>query len=321
MNERALRNLGLELVRATEAAALAAGRWMGRGKAAEADQAATQAVCNVLSTIEFDARIAMGEESRYGACALHTGMRTGTGAGPHIDVVVDPIDGRALLARGHPGAIAAIAAAPVGNLWSPIPAVYMEKIVVDAQVAPVLVPECLDAPAAWTLALIAKVKGKRVDNLVTFVLDRPRHADLVGEIRAAGARVVLRREGDIAGALMALFGDGGVDLLIGVGGIIEGLITACAVKATRGGILGRLRPQSPAERAAVLDAGHDLARILTVDDMVGQDQVFFAATGITGGPLLPGVRYRGNTATSSSMILRSHTHTRRMIEAEHSLEE
>ena len=321
MTERPFRNLGLDLVRATEAGALAAGHWMGLDKPEEADRAATEAMCEVLNTIEMRGRVVLSEESRYQSCGLRTGGSMGTGRGPEMDIVLDPIDGRSLLAHGHPGAISAIAAGPSGALWAPSPAVYMEKLIVNATVAAKLVPECLDAPAAWTLALIARAGGKTIGNLVVFCLDRPRHADLIQEIRSAGARVMLRAEGDIAGALLAVSGEGGVDVLMGVGGIIEGLITACAVQAARGAMLGRLAPQSQAEYDAILATGLDLERILTVDELVTNNEVFVAATGITDGPLLSGVRYHDNTAASNSMILRGRTHTRRIIQAEHQLDD
>jgi fructose-1,6-bisphosphatase II len=234
--------------------------------------------------------------------------------------VPDAIDGCALLAQGYPGAISVVAAAPCGSFWAPVPAHYMDKMVVDAMVGSALVPECLDAPAAWTLALVARAKGKNVSDLVVFILDRPRHADLVAEIRAAGARTMLREEGDIAGALMAVLTDGGVDILMGIGGVTEGLIAACAVKASDGAMLGRLAPQSARERSEVEAAGLDLHRILAVDELVSSNEVFFVATGITDGPLLSGVAYHGTLATSNSMILRGQTRTRRVIQAEHRLE-
>ncbi|MBC8444936.1 MAG: class II fructose-bisphosphatase [Chloroflexi bacterium] len=314
-------SLGLDLVRATEGAALAAGTWMGLGKAEEADEKATEKMISILDTIEMDGQIIIGEGTRLNHHGpLQTGRSVGTGDGHQIDVVADPIDGRALLAQGHPGAISVVAVAPQGTLWAPTQGVYMEKIVVDSQVAPFLVPECMDAPAAWTLALVARAKHKRVSDLIAFVLDRPRHSDLVDEIRRAGARVILRSEGDIAGALMAISSDSGVDILMGVGGIAEGLIAACAAKATGGGMLGRLAPQDAEEESAIRAAGWDAGRILTVDEMVARSTVLFAATGITDGPLLSGVRYRGDRATSNSMILCGETSTRRVISAEHLLE-
>jgi fructose-1,6-bisphosphatase II len=319
MTNASPRNLGLDLVRATEAAALAAGRWMGLGKKDEADGEAGAAMLRALNTLAMDGRLVIGEESRDGDVGLHGGQQVGTGDGPPMDVVADPIDGRNLLATGRSGAIAVAAVAPRGSMWTPAPAVYMEKIVVDREVAPALVEECMGAPAAWTLALVARAKGKAVRDLVVFVLERARHRDLVNELRAAGARVMLKADGDIAGALMAATHTAQVDLLMGVGGVPEGLIAACAIKSLGGAMLGRLAPQSDAERAAVTGAGLDTRHVLTCDTLVSGDEIFFAATGITDGPLLSGVRYSANRAESESIILRCKTGTRRRIHAEHLL--
>lgn len=317
-NEHYPRNLGLDLVRVTEAAALRAGRWMGLGRQNEPNCLAAEAMYQALNTLDMDGYIVVGEERRLGMHSpLDTGQRVGTGHGPEMDVVVDPIEGRRLLAQGHPDAIAVAGVAPRGSMWSPTPAVYMDKIVVDHEVAGALVPECMDAPAAWTLALIARVKQKALRDLVVFVLNRPRHHHLIEEIRAAGARVMLRTDGDITGALMAATPDGGVDVLMGIGGVQEGVVTACAVKALRGGMLGRLAPQDDRERNAIRIAGRNAERILTCHELVASDEIFFAATGITDGTLLSGVRYHGNKAETESLVLRSETGTRRVIHAEH----
>lgn len=322
MPKLASRNLGLDLMRATEAAALAAGRWMGLGKRAEADAAAALAMEEVLHGLEIDGRIVVGETAKLGESAPLTRYQTvGTGMGPAMDVVVDPIDGRTLLAQGQPGAIAVAALAPRGAMWSPGPAAYMEKLVVDREVAAALALECLDAPAAWTLALVARAKQKAVRDLVVFVLDRPRHQDLIEEIRTAGARVMLRSDGDIAGALMTAAPNGSADLLLGIGGAAEGIIAACAVKALGGAMLGRLAPQSDKERAAVNAAGFDTTRILTVDELIASSEIFFTATGVTDGPLLTGVHYHGHRAETASLVLRGETGTRRVIHAEHLLKE
>ena len=321
VSEQAWRNLGLDLVRATEAAALAAGRWMGMGGGADADESAARAMLGVLNTLPIDGRVVIGEEGRTDTCPLpSTGQRVGTCQGPEVDLVVDPIDGRDLLARGHPGAMAVMAGAVRDGFWCPAPALYMDKIVVSSEVADALVPECMDAPAAWTLALIARVKGVPLSDLTVFVLDRPRHAHLVDEIRAAGVRVMLRTEGDIYGALLAATPGSGVDALMGIGGIPEGLIAACALKALGGAMLGRLAPQSAEERAGAEAAGLDLRRVLMTNELVAGRMVFFAATGITDGPLLSGVRYDGARARSNSLIMRGETGTRRTIVAEHLLE-
>lgn len=322
MNEIPSHNLGLDLVRATEAAALAAGRWVGLGKPVAADEAATERMHATLNLVDIEAAVAVGEDVRIYTCdALQSGQCVGTGNGPTLDIVVDPIDGRKLVAEGHPGAVAVMAVAPRGTLWRPRPAAYMDKIVVDAEVAGDLVPECLDAPAAWTLALVARAKGKDVEDLTVFVLNRDRHKHLISEIREAGAHVMLRDEGDVTGALLAGRPGNHVDLLMGVGGIPEGLISACALRATEGAMVARLRPQSEKERSSIVAAGLDLERILTTDEIVCTDEVFFAATGITGGPLLTGVRYSGRRAESSSLVMRGQTKTRRMIHTEHLLTE
>lgn len=312
------RNLGLDLVRATEAAALVAGRYMGMGQPEEADQMAAVAMLRALNTLDMEGIVVVGEEAKIGmGSPLETGCHVGTGDGPAMDVVADAIDGRRLLAQGRPGAISVVAVAPRGSLWSPGPAIYMEKLVVDATVAPALVPECLDAPAAWTLALIARAKQKSVRDLVVFVLERRRHCHLIQEIRAAGARVMLRIDGDIGGAVMAALGDGKVDALMGIGGTAEGVIAACAVRALGGGMLGRLAPQREDERQAVEAAGLDIRRIWRCEEMVSSDDIFFAATGITDGPLLDGVIYRGQWAETHSLIVRGKTRTRRFMRTMH----
>lgn len=315
MTEHTPRNLGLDLVRATEAAALQAGRWMGLGKADEADMDTAEAMVEALNTLDMTGRIVIGEEGKLGRHSpLDSGHVVGTGHGPEVDLVVDPIDGRKRLALGFSDAISVVGVAPRDTMWAPRPAVYMEKIVVDQEAASAMVPECMDAPAAWTLALVARVKGKDVRDLVVFVLDRPRHYDLIEEIRAAGARILLRSDGDIAGALMAAYPGNEVDILMGVGGIAEGVISACAVKALGGCILGRLSPQSAGEQEACRVAGLDTRRVLLCNELVQTDEIFFAATGITDGLLLSGVRYRGREVQTESLVLRAETHTRRRIQ-------
>ncbi|MBN1641779.1 MAG: fructose-bisphosphatase class II family protein [Anaerolineae bacterium] len=319
MTEMPSRNLGLDLVRVTEAAALAAGRWMGLGRRQEADQAATAAAIDTLQAMDVVGCAVVNGEAGGSHVMMLCNMvpdRETT-----LDVLSDPIDGAALLAYGYPGAIAVIAAAPSGAFHQQSAATYMEKLVVNAAVSQALVPECLDAPAAWTLALIARALDKRVGNLTVFVLDRPRHADLIREVRATGAHVVLRAEGDITGALMAVTRESGIDALMGIGGYTEGLISACAIKAMGGAMLARLAPQSRGELTRLQEVGLDVGAIMTSDELVEGEIVFFAATGITDGPLLSGVRYRGNRATSNSMVLRGETRTRRIIHAEHLLRE
>jgi fructose-1,6-bisphosphatase II len=320
MKEKISPNLGLDLVRVTEAAALTAGRWMGFGMSGQADQQSAYAMSEAFDTLNIDGFVVIGEEGKLGTHSfLDTGSTVGTGQGPALDVVVDPVDGTFLLAQGRPDAIAVAGVAPRGSMWNPVPAVYMEKIVVDLEAAEALVPECMDAPAAWTLALIARVKKKKIRDLVVFVLDRPRHQDLIDEIRTAGARIMLREQGDVAGALMTVSQDVNVDALMGVGGISEGVISACAIKSLGGAMLGRLSPQTPEELIEVDTAGLDTQQILTCDQLVAGDEIFFAATGITDGVLLKGIRYHGHMAETESMVIRCKTGTKRIIHAEHLL--
>ena len=320
MNEKISPNLGLDLARVTEAAALTAGRWMGFGLSEQADQQAAYAMSEAFNTLNINGTVVIGEEGKLGSHTyLDSGSKVGTGEGPCVDVVADPIDGTILLAKGHPDAIAVAGLAPCGSMWNPCPAVYMEKIIVDCETADALVPECMDAPAAWTLALIARVKKKRIRDLVVFILDRPRHQDLIDEIRTAGARIMLRSQGDIAGALMTASSDVNVDLLMGIGGISEGVIAACAIKSLGGAMLGRLAPQTPEERAEVEAAGLDTKRILRCSELVSGDDIYFSATGITSGTLLRGIRYQGNIAETDTLVIRSKTGTKRIIHAEHLL--
>ena len=233
-------------------------------------------------------------------------------------MVVDPIDGTDLLVNGKPGAISLIGVTPKGAMWSPPScAVYMDKIVVDRTAAAALVPECMDAPAAWTLALVARAKGKEVRDLSVVILDRTRHQDLIEEIRAAGARIMLRTEGDAEGALEAAIDGPGADILMGIGGVSEGVIAACAVKALGGGILARLAPQSEEENREIMACDVDPKRILSCDEMIRTDDIYFAATGITNSPLLMPVRYRRGFVETHSLLLRAITGTRRFVTAEH----
>ena len=314
-------NLGLDLVRVTEAAALTAGRWMGLKQSEQADRATTQAMVETLNKISIDGSIVVGEEEKLGIhSSLDSGLRVGTGEGPSLDVVLDPIDGTGLLAVGHSDAISVIGVAPRGSMCSLYPAIYMDKIVVDREAADLLVPECIDAPVAWTLALIARGKNKRVSDLVVFVLNRPRHKDLIDEICAAGARVILRSQGDIAGAIMAASPQVHVDILLGIGGVSEGVIAACGVKSLGGAMLGRLAPQSDQEQAAIQEAGLDTSKVFSSEDLIFGEEVLFIATGVTDGTLMSGVRYHGDRAQTESIILRGVTKTRRGIITEHVIE-
>ena len=314
------RNIGLDLTRVTEAAALAAGRWIGSGNFDAAHAAATDAMFNMLASLGIDGCIAIGEDRLVdGQAPLCEGATFGE-SGLTCDLAVDPIDGTQLLAEGKPGAISVVAVASRHSVWSTGPAEYLDKIVVDRDAAHVLVPECMDAPAAWTLALIARAKKKPVRDLVVVILQRVRHHDLIEEIRATGARVLLRQEGDAEGALEAAMPGTGVDVLMGVGGASQGVLAACAVRSLRGGMLARLAPQTAEESAAVSQAGLDTRRVMTVEELVTSDDIFFAATGITGTALLPAIVYRGGHAETHSLLIRAKTKTRRFIQAEYALD-
>jgi fructose-1,6-bisphosphatase II len=313
MSETPGRNLALDLVRVTEAAALAAARWVGRGDKEAGDGAAVEAMRLVLSTSDLDGVVVIGEGAKDHAPMLYNGEAVGSGSGRRVD----PVEGTTLLARGAPDAISVVGVAPRGTMWSPGPAYYMDKLVVGPEAAPLLRPEMLDAPIAEVLSMVAGAVGRSVGELTVFVLDKPRHQERIAAIRAAGARVLLRTDGDVAGALMAAREGSGVDLLTGIGGTPEGVIAACAVQALGGAMLGRLAPQSGEESEAVQVSGMDMHRILTENDLVASDDVFFAATGITDGVLLPGVRYTRGGATTSSLLMRGRSGTIRTVTAEH----
>lgn len=317
MSEAPNRNLALDLVRVTEAAALAAARWMGRGQKEAGDAAAVEAMRLMLATVPMNGVVVIGEGAKDEAPMLYDGERVGTGHGPLVDVAVDPVEGTSLLANGRPDAIAVVGVAPRGTMWSPGPGFYMKKLVVGAEARAVITRASLNAPVAETLRAVATAKQKAIDELTVFILDKPRHVELIAQVRAAGARVLLRTDGDVAGALMAATPNSGVDLLLGIGGTPEGVSAACAVRALGGAMLGQLAPQMDAERAAVLAAGLDLDRVLTEADLVTSGDVFFAATGITDGVLLPGVHYTSAGATTDTIVMRGKTGTIRRIHAEH----
>ncbi len=314
------RNIGLDLVRVTETTALAAARWTGSGNYRAAHQAASRAMADALNSLDINGRIVISEGERPGTpdCLL-SHHKVGGGHGPELDVVVDPIDGTRLVIKGHPNAISVVGMAPRGTMWSPAPALYMEKIIVDRNAAHALVPECMDAPAAWTLALVARVKQKAVQDLTVVVLERERHIDLIEEIRATGARIVLRSDGDTEGALLAATPGTEVDILMGIGGASQGVISACAVKALEGGMLLRLAPQSAEELAAIRAAGLDEKTIMTCEEVVRTNEVFFAATGITNSSFLGSTQFHGSYAETHSLLLRAETRTRRFIHAEHAM--
>jgi len=310
------RNLALELVRVTEAAAMGAGRWIGRGDKNAADQAAVDAMRAMLDTVVMTGTVVIGEGEKDEAPMLYNGEEVGEGGGPEVDVAVDPLEGTRLTALGQPNAIAVIAVAERGSMFFPGAAVYMEKIAVGADAVDVI---DINATPTENVEAVAKAKGRRVTDIRVVVLERDRHEELIGELRQAGARVNLIRDGDVAPAIAAARPETGVDILYGVGGTPEGVISATALKCVGGGIQGKLWPRDDAERQALADAGYDIDRVLTTDDLVGSDNVFVAATGVTTGALLRGVRYVTDGAITDSIVMRSRSGTVRRIEARHKL--
>ena len=308
------RNLALELVRVTEAAALAAGRWMGRGDKIAADGAAVDAMRLVLNGVAMDGIVVIGEGEKDEAPMLYNGEEIGDGTPPQVDIAVDPIDGTTLTSLGRPNAIAVIAVAERGTMFDPGPCVYMEKIAVGAEAADAI---DLDASVTENLHSVAKALGEDVDDITAVILDRPRHKDIIKECREAGARIRLIPDGDVAGAISTAWSESGANILFGIGGTPEGVIAACALKAIGGAMQGRLWPRDEAERKAALAAGYDLDRVLHIDDLVSGDDVFFAATGITDGELLQGVRYWGDGASTQSLVMRSKSGTIRTVDATH----
>jgi fructose-1,6-bisphosphatase II len=314
--ERPDRNLALELVRVTEAAAMAAGRWVGRGDKNGADAAAVNAMRQLVSTVSMNGVVVIGEGEKDEAPMLYNGEEVGDGDGPDCDVAVDPIDGTTLAAKGMSNAISVMAVADRGAMYDPSAVFYMEKLVTGPAAAGVVE---IDAPVEHNINAVAKAKGGSAEDVTVIILDRPRHDGLVAEIREAGARIKFITDGDVAGAIMAVREGGGADLLLGIGGTPEGIIAACAVKCLGGVILGKLWPRDDAERRKALDAGLDLDRVLTTDDLVRGDNVFFVATGVTDGELLEGVRYRAGGATTHSLVMRSKSGTIRSIKSDHQL--
>jgi len=310
------RNLALELVRVTEAAAMAAGRWVGRGDKNGADNVAVNAMRKLISTVGMRGVVVIGEGEKDNAPMLFNGEEVGDGTGPECDVAVDPIDGTTLAAKGMSNAIAVMAVAPRGSMYDPSAVFYMEKLVTGPVAADVV---DIRYPVAENVHQIAKAKGSTPEDVTVVLLDRPRHDTLVEEIRATGARIKFITDGDVAGAIMAGRADTGVDLLLGVGGTPEGIIAACAMKCLDGVIQGRLWPRDDEERQRALDAGHDLDRVLLTDDLVNGDDVFFVATGITDGELMKGVRYRAGGASTHSLVMRSRSGTIRSITSDHQL--
>ena len=307
------RNLAMELARVTEAAALAAGRWMGRGDKEAADQAAVDAMRLVVNNVSMDGVVVIGEGEKDEAPMLYNGEQIGSG-GPGCDIAVDPIDGTTLTALGRPNAIAVIALSERGTMFDPGPCVYMEKIAVGPEAADAI---DLDASVTHNLQAVAKALGEDVDDVTAVILDRDRHADIIKECREAGARIRLIPDGDVAGAISTSWSESGANILFGIGGTPEGVIAACALKCLGGAIQGRLWPRNDDERRAATDAGYDLTRVLTTDDLVSGDDVFFSATGVTDGELLRGVRYFGDGARTHSLVMRSKSGTIRTIDSRH----
>ena len=311
------RNLALELVRVTEAAALAAARWVGFGDKNAADQAAVDAMRYMLSTVEMQGLVVIGEGEKDEAPMLFNGERIGTGSGVEVDVAVDPLEGTELVARGQPNALAVVAAAERGSMFDPGPVFYMEKLACGADIDDEL---DIRAPMEETLQMVARAKRGRIRDLMVVILDRPRHDDMVKRIREAGARIRFIPHGDVAGAMMAASPDTGIDLLWGIGGTSEGVLAAAAFKCLGGQFQGRLWPRNDEERKEAEAAGYDIERVLTTDDLVKGDNVFFAATGVTDGDLLRGVRYHAGGARTQSLVMRSRSGTVRTLQARHSME-
>jgi fructose-1,6-bisphosphatase II len=310
------RNLALELVRVTEAAAMAASRWVGRGEKNGADGAAVEAMRTVLATVAMDGIVVIGEGEKDEAPMLYNGERIGDGTPPATDIAVDPIDGTTLTSLGRGNALSVIAVSERGTMFNPGPCVYMEKIAVGPDAV-----GSIDITASPTqnLRWIAKAKGEAVRDLTVVVLDRDRHKDLISEVRATGARIKLISDGDIFGALATCWPDAGVDVLFGIGGTPEGVTAACALKCMGGEIQGRLWPRNESERNAAIEAGYDLNAILTTEDLVRGDNCFFAATGVTDGELLKGVHYDRNGCTTQSLVMRSRSGTVRLVNAHHKI--
>jgi len=309
------RNLALELVRVTEAAALAAARMVGRGDKEGADQAAVDAMRNVLDSVSMDGLVVIGEGEKDQAPMLYNGEHVGDGSPPQVDVAVDPLEGTRLTALGMPSAIAVIALSERGTMFDPGPCVYMEKIAGGPDVADLL---DLDKPLPEMLALVAQRKGIDIRDVMVVMLDRQRHHEAMRQVREAGARVRLILDGDVSAAMLAVSENSPVDLLWGIGGTPEGVISAAAIKCIGGQLLGRLWPRDEAERSAALEAGYDLSQVLACDDLVTGEDVFFSATGVTDGDVLQGVRYQGDRgATTESLVMRSRSGTVRRVSARH----
>ncbi|MGO4616211.1 class II fructose-bisphosphatase [Nocardia sp. 2YAB30] len=310
------RNLALELVRVTEAGAMAAGRWVGRGDKEGGDGAAVDAMRQLVSSVSMRGVVVIGEGEKDEAPMLYNGEAVGDGTGPEVDFAVDPIDGTTLMSKGSPGAIAVLAVAERGAMFDPSAVFYMHKIAVGPDAAHVV---DISVPIRENIRRVAKAKNSLKSDLTVCILDRPRHAELIQQVRDAGARIRLISDGDVAGAIAAARPDSGTDILVGIGGTPEGIIAAAAMRCMGGELQGMLAPKDDEERQKAIDAGHDLDRVLGTDDLVSGENVFFCATGITDGDLLRGVRYYGGGASTQSIVMRSKSGTVRMIDAYHRL--
>ncbi|MER7015654.1 class II fructose-bisphosphatase [Saccharopolyspora sp. NPDC000359] len=308
------RNLAMELVRVTEAAAMAAGRWVGRGDKNAGDGAAVDAMRKLIGTVSMRGVVVIGEGEKDEAPMLYNGEEVGNGEGPECDVAVDPIDGTTLLSKGMPNALAVLAVSERGTMFDPSAVFYMEKMAVGPEAAGAV---DIEAPIAENVRRVAKAKQIDVSDVTVCILDRPRHEQIVKEVREAGARIQFISDGDVAGAIAAARPGSGVDMLLGIGGTPEGIIAACALKCLDGEIQTRLWPRDDAERAKLRDSGHDVNQVLTTSDLVRGDNMFFCATGITDGALLKGVHYRANRCTTQSIVMRSKSGTVRVIEGQH----
>jgi fructose-1,6-bisphosphatase II len=308
------RNIAMELVRTTEAAALAAARWMGRGDKNAADGAAVDAMRMMLDTVDMDGIVVIGEGEKDEAPMLFNGERVGNGRGPQVDVAVDPLEGTRLLANGSPNAVSVVGVSPRGTMYNPHDIFYMEKIAVGPAAKGVI---DLSAPIRWNLQQVAKAKDLTLEEVTVVILDRDRNTAIADEVRAAGSRIRFITDGDVAGAVMSAIQGTGIDMLLGIGGSPEGVLAACALRALDGDIQCRLWPRHDDDRRVAGERGLDLNQVLTIDDLVKSDDVFFAATGVTSGDMLQGVEYVAGGATSESLVMRSRSGTIRRIQTEH----
>ncbi|MGV0397430.1 class II fructose-bisphosphatase [Corynebacterium suicordis] len=317
-NEAPDRNLAMELVRVTEAAALASGKWVGRGQKESGDGAAVDAMRQMINSVAMRGVVVIGEGEKDEAPMLYNGEEVGNGEGSAVDIAVDPVDGTTLMAEGRPNAISVIAAAERGSMYDPSAVFYMDKLAVGPEAVGVV---DIEAPVAHNINAVAKAKGTVPGGITVVVLDRPRHQDLICEIREAGSKVRLIGDGDVAGAVAAAQDDlvNSVDIMMGIGGTPEGVISAAAMKCMGGEIQGKLWPRNEEERQKAIDAGHDLNRVLTTSDLVNSEHCYFVATGVTNGDMVRGVSYRKNSAITRSLVMRSKSGTVRHIESVHQL--